>query len=92
MDVPRVPSVGPRPAILALRAEIEEARQPRPSPGSVDPARALPWLENLRSLWEVDLPEAPEHATVRREYELRRAEATASAFDRLEVLGPVISG
>ena len=73
-----------------LTAEIEGARQPRPSPGAVDPARAIAWLEDLRSLWEVDLPEKPEHATVRREYELRRAEATASAFDRLEVLGPVI--
>jgi hypothetical protein len=73
-----------------LTAEIEEARQPRPSPGSVDPARAIAWLEDLRSLWEVDQPEVPEHAAVRREYELRRAEATASAFDRLEVLGPVI--
>ena len=50
-----------------LTAEIEEARQPRPSPGSVDPARAIAWLEDLRSLWEVDLPELPEHATVRRE-------------------------
>ena len=73
-----------------LTAEIEEARQPRPSPGSVDPARALAWLEDLRSLWEVELPEAPEHGATRREYELRRAEATASAFDRLEALGPVI--
>ena len=73
-----------------LTAEIEEARQPRPSPGSVDPARAIAWLEDLRSLWDVDLPEAPGHGTIRREYELRRAEATASAFDRLEVLGPVI--
>jgi len=27
---------------------------------------------------------------VRREYELRRAEATTAAFERLEVLGPVI--
>ncbi len=53
-----------------LTAEIEDARQPRPSPGSVDPARAIAWLEDLRSLWEVDLPEKPEHATVRREYEL----------------------
>jgi hypothetical protein len=73
-----------------LVAEIETARQPRPSPGSVDPARAIAWLEDLRSLWEVDLPEASEHAIVRREYELRRAEATASAFERLEALGPVI--
>jgi hypothetical protein len=73
-----------------LTAEIEDARQPRPSPGSVDPARALAWLEDLRSLWEVELPEAPEHGATRREYELRRAEATASAFDRLEAPGPVI--
>ena len=68
----------------------ETARQPRPSPGSLDPTRAIAWLEDLRSLWEADLPEAPEHAATRREYELRRAEATASAFERLEVLGPVI--
>ncbi len=74
----------------ALTAEIDDARQPRPSPGSVDPARAIAWLEDLRSLWEVELPEASEHGTTRREYELRRAEATASAFDQLEVLGPVI--
>ena len=73
-----------------LTAEIEEARKPRPSPGSVDPARALAWPEDLRSLWEVELPEATEHGATRREYELRRAEATASAFDRLEALGPVI--
>ena len=37
-----------------------------------------------------NLPEAPGHTAVRREYEVRRAEATASAFDQLEVLGPVI--
>ncbi|MHB8958465.1 MAG: recombinase family protein [Candidatus Limnocylindrales bacterium] len=73
-----------------LVAEIETARQPRPSSGTVDPARAFAWLEDLRSLWEIDLPEAPEHAVARREYELRRAEATASAFERLEALGPVI--
>jgi hypothetical protein len=30
------------------------------------------------------------HATTRREYEVRRAEATGTAFERLEVLGPVI--
>ena len=51
---------------------------------------AIAWLEDLRSIWEVELPEAAEHSTVRREYELQRAEATASAFDRLEALGPVI--
>ena len=73
-----------------LTAEIETARRPRTPPASVDPARAIAWLKDLRSLWEVDLPEAPERATVRREYELRRAEATASAFERLEALGPVI--
>ena len=74
----------------ALAAEIEEARRPPQGQASVDPARALAWLDDLRSLWEVDLPERPEHASTRREYELRRAEATATAFERLEVLGPVI--
>jgi hypothetical protein len=44
----------------------------------------------LRSLWDVELPEQPEHQRVRREYELRRAEATAAGFARLEALGPVI--
>ena len=39
---------------------------------------------------DATLPEAPDDREVRREYELRRAEATAIAFDRLEVLGPDI--
>lgn len=71
-------------------AELDEARRPAGSRGSVDPARALASLDDLRALWEVELPERPEHAGTRREYELRRAEATATAFERLEVLGPVI--
>ncbi len=74
----------------AMLAEIEEARRPAAGRGVVDPARALAWLDDLRSLWEVELPERPERAGARREYELRRAEATAAAFERLEVLGPVI--
>ena len=37
-----------------------------------------------------DSPEQPRHQHARREYELRRAEATTAAFERLEVLGPVI--
>jgi hypothetical protein len=36
------------------------------------------------------LPEQPEHQRARREYELRRAQATAAGFERLEVLGPLI--
>ena len=78
------------------RAGLSAAPRPRPRAAlsgtgtSVDPARALAWLEDLRSLWEVELPEAPEHGATRREYKLRRAEATASAFDRVEALGPVI--
>ena len=40
--------------------------------------------------WDVELPESPEHHDVRHEYELRRAQATAAGFERLEVLGPVI--
>ncbi len=44
----------------------------------------------MRSLWDVELPEQPEHQPIRREYELRRAEATAAGFARLEALGPVI--
>ncbi len=49
-----------------------------------------PYLDDLRTLWEVELPEQPEHQPIRREYELRRAEATAAGFARLEALGPVI--
>ena len=53
----------------ALAAEIEEARRPSLGQASVDPARARAWLGDLRSLWEVDLPERPEHASWCREYE-----------------------
>ena len=74
----------------ALTAELGEARRPAAGSGVVDPARALAWLDDLRSLWEVEVPERPEHAATRREYEVRRTEATAAAFERLEVLGPVI--
>jgi hypothetical protein len=56
----------------------------------VDPKRALGYLNDLRSLWDVELPESPEHQDVRHEYERRRAQATAAGFERLEVLGPVI--
>ena len=56
----------------------------------MDPKRALGYLKDLRSLWDVDLPVSPEHKDVRREYERRRAQATAAGFERLEVLGPVI--
>jgi hypothetical protein len=74
----------------ALTTELGEARRPASGSGVVDPTRALAWLDDLRSLWEVELPEQPEHAATRREYEVRRAQATATAFERLEVLGPVI--
>jgi hypothetical protein len=47
-------------------------------------------VDDLRSLWEVELPEQPEHVATRRDCEVRRAQATAPAFERLEVLGPVI--
>ena len=73
-----------------LAAQIEAARRPEPAVHTVDPKRALGYLDDLRSLWDVELPESPEHKDVRREYELRRAQATAAAFERLEVLGPVI--
>ena len=56
----------------------------------MDPKRAREHLNDLRSLWEVELPESPEHQRVRHEYERRRAQATAAGFERLEVLGPVI--
>jgi hypothetical protein len=39
---------------------------------------------------EIDLPEQPRHQHARRESELQHAEATTAAFERLEVLGPVI--
>jgi hypothetical protein len=73
-----------------LTGQIETARRPQPSSGTIDPARAVAYLDDLRTLWEVELPEQPEHQRVRREYELRRAEATAAGFARLEALGPVI--
>jgi hypothetical protein len=73
-----------------LAAQIERARRPEPAADSVNPKRALAYLADLCSLWDVELPESPEHQIVRREYELRRAQATAAGFERLEVLGPVI--
>jgi hypothetical protein len=59
-------------------------------PAERAPPRERIWVSDLHALWEVDVPEAPELATFRREDKLRRAETTASAFDRLEALGPVI--
>ena len=73
-----------------LASQIEAARRPEPATYTVDPKRALVYLDDLRSLWDVELPESPEHQDVRHEYELRRAQATAAGFERLEVLGPVI--
>jgi hypothetical protein len=73
-----------------LAAEIETARRPHPAASRVEPGRAIAYLDDLRTLWDAELPDAPDHAAIRREYELRRAEATAVAFDRLEALGPVI--
>ncbi len=73
-----------------LAGQIEAARRPESAAQTVDPKRALGYLDDLRSLWDAELPESPEHHEVRREYELRRAQATAAGFDRLEVLGPVI--
>jgi hypothetical protein len=40
----------------ALTAELGEARRPEAGSGVVDPARALAWLDDLRSLWEIELP------------------------------------
>jgi predicted metal-dependent hydrolase len=73
-----------------LTSEIEAARRPQRAAGAIDPAKAFSYLDDLRSLWENDLPEQPRHQHVRREYELGRAEATTAAFERLEALGPVI--
>ena len=73
-----------------LAAQIEAARRPEPAAHTVDPKRALGYLDDLRSLWDVEMPESPEHKDVRHEYERRRAQATAAGFERLEVLGPVI--
>ncbi len=70
--------------------QIEAARRPESAAHTVDPKRALGYLNDLRSLWDVELPESPEHQDVRHEYERRRAQATAAGFERLEVLGPVI--
>jgi hypothetical protein len=73
-----------------LATQMEAARRPGPGAHSVDPTRALRYLADLRSLWDVELPESLDHRCVRHEYELRRAQATAAGFERLEVLGPVI--
>ena len=73
-----------------LAAEIEIARRPHPAATRVEPGRAIAYLDDLRSLWDAELPVAPDHEGIRREYELRRAEATAVAFERLEALGPVM--
>lgn len=73
-----------------LAAQIEAARRPEPAAHSVDPKRAFGYLAVLRSLWDVELPESPEHQDLRRECELRREQAAAAGFERLEVLGPVI--
>ena len=73
-----------------LATQIEAARRPESDAYTVDPKRALGYLDDLRSLWDAELPESPEHQHVRHEYELRRAQATAAGFERLEVLGPVI--
>jgi hypothetical protein len=59
----------------ALTSDLEEARRPAAGSGVVDPVRAIAWIEDLRSLWEVELPERAERAATRREYEVRRAEA-----------------
>ncbi len=64
-------------------------RRPEAAAYTVDPKRALEYLNDLRSLWEVELPESPEHQSVRHEYERRRAQATAAGFERLEVLGSI---
>ena len=69
---------------------LEEARRPAPGTPKVDAHRALGYLEDLRSAWDVELPLALEHAAVRDEYERRRAEATAAAFERLQAIGPLI--
>jgi hypothetical protein len=55
-----------------------------------DPHHAMARIDDLRSLWEAELPDSLLHAATRRDFEQRRAEATATAFERLEVLGPVI--
>lgn len=73
-----------------LAGQIEAARRPESTAHTVDPKRALGYLDDLRSLWDAELPESPEHEVIRHEYELRRAQATAAGFDRLGVLGPVI--
>ena len=74
----------------SLAKELEDARRPAFSAGMVDPHRAMAWIDDLRSLWEAELPDSLLHAATRRDFEQRRAEATATAFERLEVLGPVI--
>jgi len=46
------------------------------------------YLEDLKSLWEIERPASPEHDGVWRAYEARRAGATSAAFARLTALGP----
>ncbi len=72
------------------RRELVETQQPDGPAPRVEPERAIAYLDDLRSLWDVELPEAPEHAPVRREYELRRAQATRPASSDSRCLGPVI--
>ena len=72
------------------RPLVSELKAAKTFRSPVTPERALGYLDDLRSLWDVELPESPEHKDVRHEYELRRAQATAAGFERLEVLGPVI--
>jgi hypothetical protein len=71
-----------------LLAELEDARRPNASTARVEPARAVGYLEDLKSLWEIERPATPDHDGVWRTYEARRAEATSAAFARLTALGP----
>lgn len=71
-----------------LLAELDDARRPNASTARVEPAQAVRYLEDLRSLWEIDRPASPKHNDVWRTYEARRAEATSAAFARLTALGP----
>jgi len=73
-----------------VASQIEAAQRPESAAQTVDPKRALGYLDDLRSLWNMEQPESPEHQDVRHEYERQRAQATAAGFERLEVLGPVI--
>ena len=54
----------------------------------VDPVQAVRYLEDLKSLWEIERPASPEQDGVWHTYEARRAEATSAAFARLTALGP----